>query len=186
VLRNACAQAARWSATGLPVLRVAVNLSRHELEDDGLIGRVQHALSESGLEPSLLQLEIAESAAGGTPDVGPVLDALQRLGVVLTLASERDSDAATRALTWLPFTRIKLRAPLRVQDALAPGILALARSLRVCVVAQCVETEAQAAALSTQGIDELQGFVVGRPSAPRELELRMRHASARTPAAATS
>ena len=124
-----------------------------------------------------------ESSLAGPPDPGPTLEQLQRLGVVLTLASARASDAATRALTWMPFSRIKLRAPLRAQDPLAPGIVALAANLRIGVVAECVESEAQAASLRAQGVDELQGFVVGRPTAARELEMRMRHAAARAPAA---
>jgi PAS domain S-box-containing protein len=184
VLRSACTQAKRWIESGLPALRVAVNLSRAELESPGLAERVRQALEESGLDARLLQLEVSADTLDAVPDLSPVLAALQGLGVALTLASERDSEAATRALTWLPFTRIKLRAPLRPHsEAAVPGILALARSLNVCVIAEAVETEAQAGALRTQGVDELQGFLLGRPAAARELEMRMRHVSGKAAAA---
>jgi PAS domain S-box-containing protein len=183
VMRTACVQAMRWIDSGLPALRVALNLSRAELDSEGLVRRVQRALDDSGLDPHLLQLEVSEDSLDGARDLSPTLVALHELGVTLTLSCERDSDVAGSALTWLPFTRIKLDAPLRPQEAgIAPGILALARSLSVCVVAERVESEAQASALRAQAIDELQGFLIGRPVAAREFELRMRHASGKAPA----
>jgi PAS domain S-box-containing protein len=178
VLRTACKQARRWLDSGLPPLRIAVNLSRPELESSALADHVRQALQESNLDAKVLQLEVSEAILDGAPDIGPALSRLESLGVVLTLACAPDSDRASRALTWLPFTRIKFRTPVKVQDAV-PSIASLARSLNVCVVAERVETEAQAAALRGQDVDELQGFLVGRPAAAREFELRIRHASAR-------
>jgi EAL domain-containing protein (putative c-di-GMP-specific phosphodiesterase class I) len=166
---------------GLPPLRIAVNLSRPELESGALADHVGQALQESGLEAQVLQLEVSEASLEGAPDIGPALSRLERMGVALTLACTHDSDSASRALTWLPFTRVKFRAPVKLQDA-APSIAALARSLNLCVVAERVETEAQAAALRAQGTDEVQGFLVGRPAAAREFEMRIRHASARAAA----
>lgn len=184
VLRSACGQARRWVESGLPPLRVAVNLSRAELEHPGLAAGVQRALADSGVDGQALQIEISEHSLEGVRDVSQALLGLQRLGATLTLACARDSDVAGRALTWLPFTRVKIRAALRPQDERStPGIVALARGLGASVIAEAVESEAQAAALRAQGVDELQGFVIGRPTAAREFELRMRHANGRAPAA---
>jgi PAS domain S-box-containing protein len=182
VLRNACLQVHRWVEDGLPPLRVAVNLSRAELADPALPARVRSVLEETGLDPHLLQLEIDERSLEDD-GVSARLDALQGIGLALTLTAGRDSEVAGRALTWLPFTRVKFRAALRPEDeGAAPGLAGLARSLSVGVVAEHVETEAQAAGLRARGVDELQGFLIGRPLAAREFELRMRHANGRSPA----
>jgi PAS domain S-box-containing protein len=184
VLRNACLQVHRWVEVGLPPLRVAVNLSRAELHDSALPARVRSVLADTGLDPGLLQLEVDEQALGDTAELSTILNELQRIGVNLTLSATRDSDLASRALTWLPFTRVKFRAARPQDERVAPDLAGLARSLSICVVAERVETEAQAAALRTQGVDELQGYVIGRPLAAREFELRMRHANGRSPAPA--
>jgi EAL domain-containing protein (putative c-di-GMP-specific phosphodiesterase class I) len=182
VLRTACKQARRWVDSGLPPLCIAVNVSRAELENAQLAARVQQALEESRWEAQQLQLEVTEASLDDLSDVSAVLAELQRVGVALTLACAHDSVRAGRTLTWLPFTRIKFRAPVKLPEGVL-GIVALARSLNVCVVAERVETEAQASVLRAQGVEELQGFLVGRPAAAREFEMRLRHASARAAAA---
>jgi PAS domain S-box-containing protein len=183
VLRTACAQARRWADSGLPALRVAVNLSHTELQNPALLEWIKDALAQSGLDAQLLQLELREESLAGVPDAGTLLNALQALGVTLTLSSQRDSDGASRALTWLPFTRIKFPAPVHPNDAAqaSGSIIALSRSLGVEVVAERIETEAQAAAMRARGVDELQGFLIGRPVAAREFEMRLRHVVGRAP-----
>ncbi|MBI1723782.1 MAG: EAL domain-containing protein [Gemmatimonadetes bacterium] len=172
VLRTACTEAFRWrelSRGRRP--HVAVNLSAVPLQDPGLVRRIETVLADTGLPASALELEITESAAmqhaEGTLDI---LRGLKRLGVHISIDDFGTGYSSLSYLRTFPIDTIKIdRAFVRdlgVQEnarTLIAGIIALASSMRLAVVAEGVETEVQRAILSAEGCGLLQGYLVGVP-----------------------
>jgi diguanylate cyclase (GGDEF)-like protein/PAS domain S-box-containing protein len=170
VLDLACRQVAAWRAAGLAVVPVAVNVSRWQLADPGFPGLLLGLLHEHGVAPHELAVEITETAA--MEDFEAVrgrIDALHRAGVALALDDFGSGLSSLTTLRTLPLQEVKLDrglvSPLPAADACAvvQAVCALAGALRLTVVGEGVETEAQAAALVAAGCDVLQGFLLGRP-----------------------
>jgi len=170
-VRAACVEAVQWTGTaGTPSLQFSVNLAARTLSDPRLVPAVRSALAESGLEPSLLCLEVVESRTlADLPGVASRLSELRHLGVHTALD---DFGTGYSTLTWLqrlPVGRIKLdrtfTAELPDPEAvrLVAGVVALAAQLGIEVVAEGVETDGQLAALSAAGCRLVQGFLLGRP-----------------------
>jgi diguanylate cyclase (GGDEF)-like protein/PAS domain S-box-containing protein len=187
VLREACAQMRTWRDRGYPPLRVAVNLSatqfRHKSLVDGILAALAAAgLSGADLEVELTERQVMEDAAGGRG----VLEALHAAGVRLAVDDFGTGYSSLSYLSFLPLDVLKIdrafvRDTLTVpgQAAIVRAIIALARSLDLSVVAEGVETEAQAAALWREGCHAMQGYLYDRPLPPEELERRWLSAPAR-------
>jgi EAL domain-containing protein (putative c-di-GMP-specific phosphodiesterase class I) len=171
VLEAACTQAARWERTGLPPLRMAVNVSARQFARDGLVADVAAALEASGLAAARLELEITESVmAQNVERAAQVLAALRALGVRVALDDFGTGYSSLAQLKRLPIDTIKVdRAfvtglPEDSEDAaIARAIIAMGQSLRLVVVAEGVETAEQHAFLQAQGCDEMQGYLVSPP-----------------------
>ena len=169
VLETACAQAAAWHAAGWP-LRVAVNLSPQQFRLKDLPRRVAELLDRHGLPPTALELEVTESQAMADP-VGAreTLRALAAMGVTLALDDFGTGHSSLAQLKRLPVHRLKIdREFVRgvphddADVALVRGMAALARSLRLSVVAEGVEMPAQWGFLRRCGVDEIQGWLISR------------------------
>ena len=175
VLRGACEQARRWRDQGRPV-RVAVNLSAVEFRQPDLPDQIRAVLDEVGLEPSLLELEITESAymdqrAAGLEDE---LRRVKDLGVVLAIDDFGTGYSSLAYLRWVPFDILKVDRSFvtnmgedQRDEAIVRTIVALARNLDKTVVAEGVEKPHQLATLRRLGCHEAQGYLLGRP-APAE------------------
>jgi diguanylate cyclase (GGDEF)-like protein/PAS domain S-box-containing protein len=152
-------------------VRVAVNLSARELNDPRLIERVRQVLADSGLPPALLALEVGEAAVMHQPDVSAsTLKKLRDLGVSLTIDDFGAGYCSLPALCQLPVDRLKIDrsvvagAPGSASAvSLLAGIVGLAHAVKLEVVAEGVETEAQRELLAGLGCDAVQGYLVGRP-----------------------
>lgn len=178
VLRAACEQAVVWQAAGKP-LRVAVNVSVRQFRAVDLPGLVQAVLHDTGLDPSLLELEITESMLMGAVDqAGEILRALKGLGVTIALD---DFGTGYSSFSYLQhFSIDTLKIDQSFVSALISGgsarsivsaIIAVAHALNMRVIAEGVEVEFQRAALVELGCDEVQGYLLGRPeSADRLLD----------------
>ncbi|PXW98836.1 PAS domain S-box-containing protein/diguanylate cyclase (GGDEF)-like protein [Sphaerotilus hippei] len=177
VLRQACLQARIWAlhcaARGRPPLRMAVNLSARQLQRPGLEAVVRQALLDSGLDAGLLELEITESSVMDDPLYTlDVLKGLRQLGVQLSVDDFGTGYSSLAYLKRFPLQRLKIDRsfvdgiPHDEDDvAIVEAIIALARKLKLQVVAEGVETEQQSAVLQRLGCDELQGYAFGRPQA---------------------
>ena len=176
VLRSACTQAKSWLDSGLGNFHIAVNLSAKQLEHRNLRDVVQSALEDSGLPPSALILEITESVlmerAGACIDL---LNDLRSLGIHLSIDDFGTGYSSLSYLKHLPANTLKIdhsfiRDINHDEDALAivTGIIALAHSLRMQVVAEGVETLEQQQLLSKLNCNFLQGYLFSRP-VPAEL-----------------
>ncbi|GAB4296979.1 MAG: hypothetical protein Kow0096_14720 [Thiohalomonadaceae bacterium] len=176
-LREACRQNRRWQEAGLPPISVAVNLSAQQLRQPSLVVAVARVLEESGLEPRYLELELTESAVMDSPDAtAEVLQQLKALGLGLAVDDFGTGYSSLSHLGRFPFDTLKIDRSFVTNITTAPDqatiamtIIAMAESLRLTVVAEGVETEAQAVYLRDKGCDQLQGYLFSRPLPPGEL-----------------
>ncbi len=178
VLRQACRQMADWRLRGVPVPRVAVNLSASNFADPQLPARVAQMLSVHALAPSDLALEMTESVMlSNAPAVLANLRQLQASGVRLSLDDFGTGYSSLSHLHQLPVNELKLDMSF-VRDlehsetarALTTSVLRIGESLRLHTVAEGVETEAQRAFLSSLGCDVLQGFLFAPALPATQLE----------------
>lgn len=177
VLREACAQGARWMEAGIP-LRVAVNVSARQLREPSFVSTVVRAAAAAGFPTSLLELEITEHVTMHDFERAvSVLQALRDLGVQIALDDFGIGYSSLSYLSRLPIDSLKIDrsfilpvGKVASAEAIPIAIIAMANSLGLRVVAEGVETVAQAEFLDRQGACELQGFLFGRPMAPGELD----------------
>ena len=174
VLQEACRQMALWRRQGVQLDHVAINVSVGQLRSVALASDVESALRLHGLTPADLEIEVTESLMVGDPEAAAgLLRRLAALGVRVALDDFGTGYSSMSYLRQLPIDVIKVdRAFVRdlgvepSADAVARAIVALATSLDMSLVAEGVETEAQAALLRAMGCQELQGFLYARPLPP--------------------
>jgi EAL domain-containing protein (putative c-di-GMP-specific phosphodiesterase class I) len=175
VLRTACAQLRVWIDQGLPPMRVAVNLSVRQLLQKNFADTVESVLQDTQLPPELLELEITESTLmEHAQDTLQALHRLRSLGVRLSIDDFGTGYSSLSYLKRFPVDIIKIDrsfvrdVPHDADDAaIIAGIIALAHSLRLEVVAEGVETEAQLQFLRAQQCDLLQGYYMS-PAVPAD------------------
>ncbi len=178
VLETACAQAREWQRRGTRGLRLMVNLSAHELQQEELVVHVEKALAASGLAPDALQLEIPEGyAMRDLSRTVATLRELRAVGVHLAIDGFGTGFTSLARLRQLPVDTLKIDlsfvrgATSDADDAsVVTGVIAVAHSLGLRVVAQGIESEAQVALLRSLGCDEVQGFLWSPPVPPDECE----------------
>jgi diguanylate cyclase (GGDEF)-like protein/PAS domain S-box-containing protein len=171
VLRTACLQAKAWQTPGEPPLTISVNISARQLRGRGFVQTIEHVLAETGLPAHCLTLEITESQLmEDTKETMEKLAAIRRLGVGLAMDDFGTGYSSLGNLAKLPVQVLKIDRSFvsRMLDdsdamALVSTILTLARTLRLKVVAEGVETEGQEKALRLLRCDEMQGFLFSRP-----------------------
>ena len=171
VLDAACKQMARWRARGVRIERVSVNVSAIQLASGDLPRHVLAALERYGLPGDALELEVTESLlVGDVSAASAQLSELRRSGVTIALDDFGTGYSSLATLRKLPVDVMKIDRSF-VTDlgsdegalAVTRAIVALARSLRLKLVAEGIETEEQAAVLRSMGCDELQGYLFGKP-----------------------
>ena len=178
VLREACRQAQVWRRAGWPELTVSVNLSALQFRRAGLVETVAAALGESGLPPQQLELELTESIL--LQDVDNNLDLVRQLKALGVRLSIDDFGTGYSSLSYLKrfaVDRLKIDRSF-VRDigsdpddaAIVRAVIQLARSLRLGIIAEGVESAEQLAFLSQEGCQEVQGYLFSRPLAPAEFE----------------
>ncbi|RRS04927.1 EAL domain-containing protein [Aquabacterium soli] len=171
VLRESCRKAQAWHLrTGWP-LRIAVNLSAVQLEHTDIANTVARVLTETGLPPTMLELEITETVVvRESLRAADILTQLRSLGVSIAIDDFGVGYSSFGYLRELPVDRFKLdrsflmAVPQSEGDCrLAAALIAMAHRLNVGIVAEGVENEEQLAFLKDHGCDEAQGYHLGRP-----------------------
>jgi len=168
VLRAAVAQAAAWQLDGLPPFRVAINLSTHQMERDGVVERIAAVLEQAGVDPERLEIEITESVLMKDEEAAvAILHQLRSLGIHVALDDFGTGYSSLSYLRRLPIDTVKIDQSFirnvgedSEDAALASAMISLAKVLQLRVVVEGVETEAQHAFLREIGCDEIQGFLV--------------------------
>ena len=177
VLRTACAQVRSWQEQGFADLRLAVNLSGRQFEQDDLVRSIAQVIEEATLDPGDLDLELTESSIMRSPEQAvPKLQALDRLGIRLSIDDFGTGYSSLGHLKRFPIRTLKIDQSF-IQDittdpndaAIAQAIIALAESLQLKVIAEGVETRDQLDLLRRYHCDEMQGYLFARPLPPGEL-----------------
>ncbi|MFA9219185.1 MAG: putative bifunctional diguanylate cyclase/phosphodiesterase, partial [Sphingomonadaceae bacterium] len=170
LLSEACRQIAEWRTEAGDCVPVAVNVSPVQLLDPGFLQLVEDALQRYGVPPRYLTLEITESAAvDNLADTQLQLQQLRELGVDVAMDDFGTGFSSLSMLRELPLRVLKIDRglidPLPAPDAVAvvEAICQLAAALNLQVVAEGIETEAQANAARAAGCHELQGYYYARP-----------------------
>jgi EAL domain-containing protein (putative c-di-GMP-specific phosphodiesterase class I) len=191
-LRTACYQNQAWQSAGLAPTRIAVNLSARQFAEPDLRESISGVLTETGLQPTWLEIEITESlmmtnaeAAIGT------MHELTAMGIGLSIDDFGTGYSSLSYLKRLPASMLKIDRSF-VHDlaaspdaaAMVSAIITLARGLRMRVIAEGVETRAQIDYLRAEGCDYVQGFFYSRALPVGEVERILRQGSCFAPAPA--
>ena len=178
VLRTACSQMKEWLDAGLNPGLMAVNVSGIQMTHYDLGEVVERILTETGLKPGYLELELTESAIMQSPENAAMqLERLKSLGIKLAIDDFGTGYSSLSYLLKFPFDKLKIdrsfiiNITTKADDAiLARSIIAMAQGMRLRVIAEGVETEEQLYYLKRNGCDELQGYYFSRPVDTRSAE----------------
>jgi diguanylate cyclase (GGDEF)-like protein len=171
VIEAACRQCAAWMAQGLEPVPVAVNLAATHLRQSSLPARVARTLRRHGVPPDRLEIEVTESILLADPDLSArIARELAGMGVKLSIDDFGTGYSSLSYLKRLPIATLKIDRSF-VNDlgvdpddeAIVGAIVALGHSLKLKVVAEGVESEAQLAFLRSLRCDEYQGYYMSRP-----------------------
>ncbi len=171
VLITSCVQVKSWIDKGHKATPVSVNLSGRQLENGDITAQVAHVLAESGLDPKYLELEITESIIMKRPEeVISILHQLKAMGVKLSIDDFGTGYSSLNYLRKFPIDLLKIdKAFIRDIETnnedrlIVKGIIALAKSLNLEVLAEGVETGEQQKLLVEEGCDYIQGYYIGKP-----------------------
>jgi diguanylate cyclase (GGDEF)-like protein/PAS domain S-box-containing protein len=171
VMRAACADDLAWQAAGHGDVRVSVNISARQFAEPDLLACVTAVLSETGMRPDRLLLELTESVVMDNPDRAAVtLDALHDLGVGLAVDDFGTGYSSLSYLKRFPFNMLKIDRsfvmdiPRDADDmTIVEAVVALAHSLKLEVTAEGVETADQLEFLRALGCDCVQGYLISPP-----------------------
>jgi diguanylate cyclase (GGDEF)-like protein len=182
VLKTACMQNRAWQLQGMQRFPVAVNLSPRQFAEESLLDDIKSALADSGLEASDLELEITESMVMNDPEQAVnTLRRLKHLGIRVAIDDFGTGYSSLAYLKRFPIDSVKVDRSF-VEDipqdvdsmAIAQAIIAMAHTLRLKVVAEGVESEAQVSFLRGEGCDEIQGHYFSAACAASEIPGIMR------------
>ncbi|HYI09019.1 MAG TPA: EAL domain-containing protein [Thermoanaerobaculia bacterium] len=170
-LRTACKQLRSWHEQGLNTLRMAVNLSAVQLQQRELVDIVRSAITEGGLEPHMLQLEITESAAMQSFEVTmKALRELRAMGVGVAIDDFGTGQSSLIYLKHFPIDTVKIDKEFlrdvtsdETAAAIVSYVINLAHTLQLKVVAEGVETEEQYTFLRHYACDLMQGYLFSKP-----------------------
>jgi diguanylate cyclase (GGDEF)-like protein len=178
VMEAACRQAVSWAESGLSALPVAVNLSARQFAQNRAEDLIASVLARTGLDPRLLEIEITESVfMDGVRATSESLQRLRSLGVRCSIDDFGTGYSALHYLARMPVDTLKIDRSFVSQigidpseEAIVEAIIALAHSLRMNVIAEGVETEAQASFLRVRGCEQMQGFLFSPALPPENLQ----------------
>ncbi|HYD38490.1 MAG TPA: EAL domain-containing protein [Allosphingosinicella sp.] len=167
VLREACAEAARWT----PALKLSVNLSPVQFGQGDLAAEVEAILAETGLDPARLELEVTEGLLIKDPEKAiAILERLKALGVQIAMDDFGTGYSSLSYFRMFPFDKVKIDQSF-IRDmignpqarAIIRSVIGLGQGLGMPVVAEGVETTEQLDALRLEGCDQVQGYLISRP-----------------------
>src|SRR5665648_162165 len=181
VLRSACLQNKRWQEMGYPPVRVAVNLSARQFRQANLVSQIAQILSETGLDPQWLELEITESISmENSSSTLTILQELKGMGIHLSIDDFGTGFSSLSYLSQFSLDTLKIdrsfvrmlttQSDERVRgNEIVTTIIQLAHNLGLRVIAEGVETEAQLDFLRSHGCSEVQGYLFARPVSAEDL-----------------
>ncbi len=177
VIRRACVDLKAWQAAGLKPGPVAVNLSARQFRLQDLDARIKALVAEAGVEPGLIELEITESLMMQDPDQGiRMMRSLREGGMSIAIDDFGTGYSSLAYLTRFPVSSLKIDRSFVAavtQDphaaAIVRTVIEMAHTLGFTVVAEGIETSAQAEYLRAHRCDFAQGYLFARPMPAAEL-----------------
>jgi len=171
VIETACRQNRQWQQEGLRPVQVAVNISAQQLHHAEFSSHLQAVLEETGLSPSLLELELTESAVmQDAEQMIDLLNALKKLGLSLAIDDFGTGYSSLSYLKRFPIDRLKIDQSFikdltlrHEEEAITQAIIGMGRTLKMKAIAEGVETDEQLRFLKQAGCDEIQGFLFSKP-----------------------
>lgn len=177
VLRVSCLELARLQALGLPDLRMSVNVSQIQFRHPGFLDKLRSALTETGINPKCLELEITESVAMDDPNfMLETLHKVRKMDISIAIDDFGTGYSSLSHLRQLPIDRLKIdRAFVTELNSAVMGghiasmVIELGRNLNLTVIAEGIEEEAQAQTLLKMGCHEGQGYLYAKPMMASDL-----------------
>lgn len=173
IMEMACAEAVKWQAISPHPVQVAVNVSTIQFRRDHFVDEVISVLNHTGLKPALLQLELTETIMlTGVHQAVETMNRLRSLGVGFAIDDFGTGYSCLTYLPALPFDSMKIDRSF-VRDlnvkpesrAMVNSLVALAHNIGIRVIVEGVETDEQLELIKTFGGNEIQGYLLGRPTA---------------------
>ena len=176
VLREACAQARAWRDAGLPAMAMAVNVSAMQFRNNNFVEGLFAILSETGMDPRLLEVELTESVLMTRPEfMASILRTLRERGIRVAIDDFGTGYSSLSYLRKFPIDSLKIDQSFVREIASSPeatailsAIISMAQSLKLRVVAEGVETHQELAFLQAHQCDEAQGYYLSRPVLPQQ------------------
>ncbi|MGB6598261.1 MAG: GGDEF domain-containing phosphodiesterase, partial [Candidatus Acidiferrum sp.] len=182
VLRETCQQARTWLDAGLPLGTMAVNISSMEFREDNFLESVVTILSETGLDPKFLELELTESVLMKRAEsAASVLKSLRSKGVRIAVDDFGTGYSSLSYLRKFPIDALKIDQSFVRQITSAPddttivtAVISMGRSLKLRVVAEGVETREELEFLRAHQCEEAQGYYFSRPVLARQFGILLK------------
>jgi diguanylate cyclase (GGDEF)-like protein/PAS domain S-box-containing protein len=171
VLQEACRQAKEWIDGGLPIRNIAVNISAMQFRNDHFLSDVFKILDETGLDPKCLELELTESVLIKRAETASsVLQTLRAKGIQIAVDDFGTGYSSLSYLTRFPIDALKIDqsfvrqiSSVLVDTTIVTTVISMGRSLKLRVVAEGVETQAELEFLQAHNCEEAQGYYFSRP-----------------------
>lgn len=177
ILDKACRQIAQWLSQGLPVVPVSVNVSACQLNTRSLLAHLERSLQQSGVPPSLLEIELTESSmVSECLAVREEIEGIKRLGIKLAIDDFGTGYSSMSQLQRLDMDILKIDQSFTRRltegaegEAFFRAMISMAHALGIEVIAEGLETEQQFAILRALSCDQAQGFYISQPVAPEHV-----------------
>lgn len=177
VIEKVCCQIAKWVHDGKEPVPVSINVSHKELINADMVEFLLATLARYQINPVFIQLEVKEQTAmGADAAVRQELKTIQQAGIKLLIDNFGTGELSIATLQAMAFDMLKVHHSLTAkvglsekEDPFFSAVITIAHAMDMQVVAEGVETDAQASALRELDCDELQGFYVSRPLSPGDV-----------------
>lgn len=185
VLETACAQIKAWENDAqMRVFQIAVNVSARQFRQPDFVAQVKSVLTDSGIKPSRLKLELTESMLlEDARDTIAKMQVIKQMGVCFSMDDFGTGYSSLSYLAQLPLDQIKIDKTfvrnlpgVNKDETIARAIITMGLGLGMSVIAEGVETESQREFLDTHGCHEYQGYLFSRPLPLPELEVYLKRA----------
>lgn len=177
ILRTSCKQAVKWQKQSVSPLKLCVNLSVVQFYQDDFIDVMEEILKETGIEPSLLELEITESVFTNVANAKEIMKRIRALGVRTSIDDFGTGYSSLSYIKELPVDTLKIDASFvkdlhenKESQAIVRAIMSIAQTLQLDVIAEGIEIDAQMKVLNDDGCDKGQGFLFSKPLSQKEFE----------------
>ncbi|TAK73395.1 MAG: EAL domain-containing protein, partial [Gammaproteobacteria bacterium] len=182
VMKTACEQNKFWQDAGFEPIRVAVNITAQQFKLQNLTKKVREVLSETGLKPEYLELELTENVLLSSADIINTIQELKTLNITIAVDDFGTGYSSLSYLHKIPLDRLKIDASFiqHIQSAsddevIIRAVIAMAKSLNLEVIAEGVETLDQLNFLKKYECGDVQGFYFSKPLTAQELEIFLKN-----------